>query len=131
MQLLTEITSQIEWIKINKSTQDIAALQERTLELATNSFYLAALVADWYEKSNNAEYGYKRAVESYMATSTEAVSRAEYKAKAEYSDLNKEYRDTENTYKRLQLALAQCNVVIEQGRQAISFLKQEKRHEVN
>ena len=66
-----------------------------------------------------------------MATSTEAVSRAEYKAKAEYSDLNKEYRDTENTYKRLQLALAQCNVVIEQGRQAISFLKQEKRHEVN
>lgn len=127
MQILDTIRNGIE--EVREAKGDLVLLQEKTLELSVQSYYLAALVADWHESSNNAEFYYKRAVEGDVANNQGPISRAEYQAKHRFANLNEDYRSAENTYKRLQLALAQCNVVIEQARQTISYLKTEKKYE--
>lgn len=129
MMILTEIQKSIEWLKANISTNDVIGKSQEVDRLALNSYYLATLVADWHEKMNTSEFLYKSAIASFVHNSTLAVAKADAAAKLQYKDMWEEMIKNENMYKRLQLTLAQANVVIEQGRQSIATLKQERRFE--
>lgn len=129
MNILTEINKSIEWLKSNISSNDLLGKSQEVDRLALNSYYLATLVADWHEKMNTSEFMYKSAIASFVHNSTLAVAKADAAAKLQYKDMWEELVKNENMYKRLQLTLAQANVVIEQGRQSIATLKQERRFE--
>lgn len=129
MQILTEINKSIEWLKANITSSDLLGKSQEVDRLALNSYYLATLVADWHEKMNTSEYMYKSSIASFISSSDLSVAKADAAAKIAYKDMWSELVKNENMYKRLQLALAQANVIIEQGRQSISTLKQERRFE--
>lgn len=129
MQILTEINKSIEWLKANITSSDLLGKSQEVDRLALNSYYLATLVADWHEKMNTSEYMYKSSIASFISSSDLSVAKADAAAKLAYKDMWGELVKNENMYKRLQLSLAQANVIIEQGRQSISTLKQERRFE--
>lgn len=129
MQILTEINKSIEWLKANVTSSDLLGKSQEVDRLALNSYYLATLVADWHEKMNTSEYMYKSSIASFISSSDLSVAKADAAAKIAYKDMWGQLVANENMYKRLQLALAQANVIIEQGRQSISTLKQERRFE--
>jgi len=129
MNILTEITKSVEWLKANISSNDLQGKLQETERLALNSYYLASYLADWHEKMNTSEFMYKSAISSSVANSKEGVAKSEALAKLTYKEMGEELIKNENTYKRLQLALNQANVIIEQIRQTNSALKQERRFE--
>lgn len=129
MQIISEIEKSISWLKQNITSNDLQGKSQEVDRLALNSYYLANLVADWHEKMNTSEFMYKSAIASFVHNSKESAVKADAAAKLQYKDMWEEMVKNENMYKRLQLILAQSNVVIEQGRQSISTLKQERRYE--
>lgn len=125
---MQDIISDIEWLKANNGSNDLYQRLQVSERLAVNSYYLATMVGEAYEKRNTSEYFYKTAVSSFMANSDLSMSKSESVAKDRYKDMLKEHLDADSYYKKLALLLQQVTIVIEQTRQTNSQLKNEMRH---
>jgi hypothetical protein len=128
MQIIDEIEKDISLLKSTNNTNDIGNKTQITERLSINSYYLASLVGEWYERKNSTEYMYKSSMSSYIATSTLAVGKAEAMAKNEFKEMFKDHLESDSMYRKLSLLMSQVNVIIEQSRQTISTLKQELRY---
>lgn len=124
------IIDDINFLKENNTSQNVSEKVQAVERLATNSYYLATMVADAYEEKNSTEYMWKSSVNSAVVMKGGAVGKAEIEAKDAYKDLYKKHLEADSKYRRMSLLLAQTNVIIEQTRQSISYLKQEMRHAV-
>jgi hypothetical protein len=125
MKIFEDIRKDIEELKNLVNSNDLVTKLQVTERLAINCYYLSSVVADNYEESSNAEYFYKSSLSSAIANSNEGVAKSEAKAKVEFTDLHKDWVTADSLYKRSVLLLNAANVVIEQARQSISYLKQE------
>lgn len=120
--VLDEVTQLIQELD---NSQDLVGKMEAVERLAILSFHLAHETANAHEDKNRAEFKYKSALAQYEATTDGAVAKNAVKAKHENKELYRNFMDSESVYRRMSLVLAQTNVVIEQARQSISFLKKE------
>lgn len=128
MQIIEEIEKDISLLKGTNNTNDIGSKTQITERLSINSYYLASLVGEWYERKNTTEYMYKSSISGFISTSALPVGKAENLAKDTFKGLYKDHMDSDSMYRKLSLLMSQVNVVIEQSRQTISTLKQELRY---
>lgn len=134
MNILNEIVSDIEQLKAVNGQMDLNSGLELQQRLASNSYFLATMVADATEARNNTEYMYKSSVNSFLVNyKGEKLSekRLEALAKEQYRELYKQLTEEENILARLTLILRQTNVNIETLRQTNSQLKAEFRNQVS
>lgn len=122
MSTIDEITDLIPQMD---NSQDLVGKLEVTERLAILSYRLAHEVGEAHGNKNMAEFRYKSALSKYEATTDGAVSKNAVKAKHENRELYRNFIEAENVYRSMSLILAQTNVVIEQARQSISYLKKE------
>lgn len=106
-------------------SQDLVGKLQAADDLAKLSYYLAHETALAHENKNRAEFRYKSALSRYEATAEGSAAKNAVKAKHENTELYRNFMEAENVYRRMSLVLAQTNVVIEQTRQSISYLKKE------
>lgn len=134
MKILDEIIQDIERLKAVNGQLDLNSGLEIQQRLASNSYFLATLVADASEARNNTEYMYKSSVNSFLVNyKGEKLSekRLEALAKEQYKELYKQLTSEENLFNRLTLILRQTNINIETLRQTNSQLKVEFRNQVS
>jgi hypothetical protein len=125
MTIIEEIKQNIEELKSLVYSDDITAKSQSAEMLATRCCNLAFMAADAYEKSSNAEYLFKSAVDQEVAYGTGAVANKTAKAKADNKVLHQDWITNDALYKRCSLLLAASNTLIEQTRQSVSNLKRE------
>jgi len=110
--------------EVNNS-QDLEGKMRNTEDLATLSYTLAHDVGIAHAEKNMAEFRYKSALYKYESTTEGAANKNAVRAKHENKELYRNFIEAENVYRSMSLILAQTNVVIEQARQSISYLKKE------
>lgn len=106
-------------------SQDLVGKMDAVERLAILSYHLAHETANAHEDKNRAEFRYKSALTKYEATAQGSAAKNAVNAKHENIELYKNFMEAESVYRRMTLILAQTNVVIEQVRQSISYLKKE------
>jgi hypothetical protein len=121
-----EISILIE--KLKSSGDNLNVKLEIAEQLAQWCWYLSTEVGDAYEAMNMAEYFYKSALSKYEATEEGSAAKLSVKAKHENTDKYRKFVEADNYYKKLQLLRDAVMTTIEQTRQSISYLKQEKIH---
>lgn len=128
LEILTEINQDIALLKRLNDTNDIDGRFRCAERIATNSYYLAELLSDAYEDMASLETEYDNAVSFDEDNFVGAVTKAKANAKNKNKDLNVQFSKAKALYKRLQAVLTQANVCIEQLRQSIAHLRDERRH---
>jgi hypothetical protein len=125
--IFDEIKLNIEELKSLVYSDDIDAKSQAAEMLATRCCTVAFMAADAYEKSSNAEYLFKSAVDQEVGYGEGGVAAKTAKAKADNKELHKDWVENDAVYKRCTLLLGAANTLIEQTRQSVSNLKREMR----
>lgn len=130
MEINRQIQNLIDELMDDRNSQDLVGLIDKTKKLAGLSYTMATFVGDYAQAKNDAEFLYKSSVNRFIQRGTGAKNKLEVDAKIEYEELEKTWIQAENSYQKFKLKLAQINAILDQMRQTISYLKEEKKNEV-
>ena len=131
MIILGEIRTLVEELKETAGNSDLPRKIFLGDKLATYNWNLAEEVGKVYGEANDLEYEYKTSLVRAFNKMTGAQNTKESLAKEQLEGLYKAMVTKQNLLKRLQLLHTQTNVVIEQNRQAVAYLRVEFRQTGN
>jgi hypothetical protein len=124
--ILGEIRTLVEELQATAGNNDISRKVEIGERLSTYNWFLAEEIGNIHSDANTAEYRYKTDLVRRVNALDGPQGSKESRAKEELSGLHKDMVDKQNLLKRLTLLFQQTNVVIEQNRQTVSYLKKER-----
>lgn len=125
--VIEKMQADIDWYDKNIHCQDINQLAKVADHLAINNYYLAESVAKTYDLSNKAELAFKDSVNASQAKSDLPVSKSKILAEKEFKTLREDWKEADGTYKYINMKYQAVETIIDQLRQRISYLKDEKR----
>jgi len=129
MDINQQINKLVEELMADRATQDLDSLVENARKLSGLSLNLATAVGDYHAARNDAEYMYKTSVDSHVINNKEgAISLKEKIAKDANKEIWKMWVNAENKYVSMKLKLAQVNAILDQIRQTVAYLREEKKH---
>ncbi len=128
MNITQQIDLLVQQLMQEKATQDLQGLVEKTHRLSGLSLLLASAVGEWHETKSDAEYLYKSSINQYIMNAQGAFNLREKMAKIEYGELEKAWIKAENEYQKLKLKLGQVNAILDQCRQTVAYLREEKKN---
>lgn len=128
MNITQRIDALVSQLMQEKSTQDLQGLVVNTHQLSGLSLLLAGAVGDWHETKSDAEYLYKSSLNQYIMNAQGAFNRVEKMGKIEFAEMEKSWVKAENEYQKLKLKLGQVNAILDQCRQTVAYLREEKKN---
>jgi len=128
MNITQRIDALVAQLMQEKSTQDLQGLVVNTHQLSGLSLLLAGAVGDWHETKSDAEYLYKSSLNQYIMNAQGAFNLREKMGKIEFAEMEKSWVKAENEYQKLKLKLGQVNAILDQCRQTVAYLREEKKN---